>query len=326
MDVISLFAAGIDNAVASLGTALTQQQARLMKRYVERVYISYDGDAAGQNATLRGLDILAAEGIDVKVITIPGGMDPDDYVKKFGKQGFLQLRDSALSANGFMLESMAKEFDLKTTDGREAFAKKACRFVGGLQPVEQERYAPVIARKTGLSEDVVKAQCGLSASGIENMPAKNRNTMSKVRQKAEDGWDTAELTILSLMLIDASTAAYTAELMAENGIELKNEAIRAAAETLLIKYAEDSAANTAIIISEMPMEQAEAVGAAQTAVERMGGDAKKIAEDCVNKLLKEKLSEQYSLMFVKAQALSGEEQRQCLIKADEIAKKLRLLR
>ena len=114
--------------------------------------------------------------------------------------------------------------------------------------------------------------------------------------------------------------------MAENGIELKNEAIRAAAETLLIKYAEDSAANTAIIISEMPMEQAEAVGAAQTAVERMGGDAKKIAEDCVNKLLKEKLSEQYSLMFVKAQALSGEEQRQCLIKADKIAKKLRLLR
>ena len=326
MDVISLFNAGIETAVASLGTAMTAQQARLIKRYADRIYLCYDGDNAGQAATLRGLGILASAGIEAKVIVIPGGMDPDDYVKKFGKQGFLQLRDSALSANGFMLESMAKEFDLKTTDGREAFAKKACRFVGGLQPVEQERYAPVIARKTGLSEDVVKAQCGLSASGIENMPAKNRNTMSKVRQKAEDGWDTAELTILSLMLIDASTAAYTAELMAENGIELKNEAIRAAAETLLIKYAEDSAANTAIIISEMPMEQAEAVGAAQTAVERMGGDAKKIAEDCVNKLLKEKLSEQYSLMFVKAQALSGEEQRQCLIKADEIAKKLRLLR
>ena len=137
MDVISLFAAGIDNAVASLGTALTQQQARLMKRYVERVYISYDGDAAGQNATLRGLDILAAEGIDVKVITIPGGMDPDDYVRKNGKDAFLKLKDNANTLNGFKLQHIATQFDLGTADGREGYAKRACAFVGGLQPVER---------------------------------------------------------------------------------------------------------------------------------------------------------------------------------------------
>ena len=77
MDVISLYKAGVTNAVASLGTALTQQQARLIKRYVPKVYISYDGDSAGQNATLRGLDILAKEGLDVRVIVIPDNMDPD---------------------------------------------------------------------------------------------------------------------------------------------------------------------------------------------------------------------------------------------------------
>ena len=78
MDVISLFAAGIENAVASLGTAMTQQQARLIKRYADKMYLCYDGDSAGQAATLRGLDILSAEGIDPKVIVIPGNMDPDD--------------------------------------------------------------------------------------------------------------------------------------------------------------------------------------------------------------------------------------------------------
>ena len=84
MDVISLYKAGVKNAVASLGTALTQQQARLIKRFVPRVYISYDGDSAGQNATLRGLDILSKEGLEVRVIVIPDGMDPDDYARKYG--------------------------------------------------------------------------------------------------------------------------------------------------------------------------------------------------------------------------------------------------
>ena len=81
-DVIGLFEAGVTNAVASLGTALTQQQAKLLKRYVNSVYIAYDGDAAGQSATLRGLDILHAEGLDVRVIVFPNEQDPDEFVRR----------------------------------------------------------------------------------------------------------------------------------------------------------------------------------------------------------------------------------------------------
>ena len=99
MDVIGLYKAGVTNAVASLGTALTQQQARLLKRYVDTVYIAYDGDAAGQNATVRGLDILSAEGLQVRVISFPDDLDPDEYVQIYGKTGFDRLKENALSLN-----------------------------------------------------------------------------------------------------------------------------------------------------------------------------------------------------------------------------------
>ncbi len=325
MDVISLFAAGIENAVASLGTAMTNQQARLIKRYADKVYLCYDGDNAGQAATLRGLDILSAEGVDPKVIVIPGNMDPDDYVRKFGKNGFLELRDGALDANTFRLTNMAGKYDLATADGREEFAKKACAFVGALQPVERERHIGFISQRTGLSEAVVKAQCGLYAAGIENIPAKSRNTMGKARKAAQEEWDGAELTILSLMLTDADTAAYAAAAMAESGVELQNEAIRAAADELLIRYANGGKLNAAVMISELEPAQAEAVSAAQAQADRIEGDVKQIADDCVKRMLKEKLSAELEGEFARASGLEGEERRQSLNRANEIAKKLRLL-
>ena len=326
MDVISLFAAGIENAVASLGTAMTQQQARLIKRYADKMYLCYDGDSAGQAATLRGLNILSAEGIDPKVIVIPGNMDPDDYVRKFGKNGFLELRDSALDANTFRLTNLAGKYDLKTPDGREEFAKKACAFVGSLQPVERERHIAFISKRTGLSEAVVKAQCGLFAAGIENMPAKSRNTMGKARKEAEDEWDSAELTILSLMLMDADTATYTAAAMMESGVELQNEAIRSAAEELLIKYAGGENTSTAVMISELEPMQAEAISAAEAQAEKIKGDVRQIADDCVKRMLKAKLSAELEDEFAKASGLEGEERKLSLNRANEIAKKLELLR
>jgi DNA primase len=165
MDVIRLYKAGVKNAVASLGTALTQQQARLLKRYVEKVYISYDGDAAGQNATVRGLDILKAEGLEVRVITIPDDLDPDEYVQIYGKEGFDRLKENALSLNAFKLEAMAKGYDLNDENGRERYAKAACAFVAGLQPIEQERYYKQIAKKTCYALEALEAQ-GVRSGGM----------------------------------------------------------------------------------------------------------------------------------------------------------------
>ena len=96
MDVISLYQHGVRNVGASLGTALTENQARLLKRYTKKVVLSYDADAAGRNAALRGIDILSGEGIKVKVLHVTDGKDPDEFIKKNGKEAFIKLIDGAL--------------------------------------------------------------------------------------------------------------------------------------------------------------------------------------------------------------------------------------
>lgn len=282
MDVISLHAAGINNAVASLGTALTQQQARLIKRYVERVYISYDGDAAGQNATMRGLDILAAEGLDVKVITIPNGMDPDDYVRRKGKDAFLKLKDEATTLNGFKLLHIAAQFDLNTADGREGYAKRACSFVGTLEPVERERYAPVIARNTGLSLSAVQAQCSLAKPVQANNAAKNRNTRNKIRAAKENEPDRIECALLACMQTSRENAAYAVEQMAEAGLSFETKGFAGYADAMLVAYLSKEEPDLARVIAELPAEQAEAAALA-TAVP-IEGETTAMIDGCIRKL------------------------------------------
>lgn len=321
MDVISLFAAGIDNAVASLGTALTQQQARLMKRYVERVYISYDGDSAGQNATLRGLDILAAEGIDVKVITIPGGMDPDDFVRKNGKDAFLKLKDDANTLNGFKLQHIATQFDLGTADGREGYAKRACAFVGGLQPVERERYAPVIARNSGLSLAAVQAQCGFAKPQEANNPAKNRNTRNKIREAKDTEPDRIEQTLLACMQTSCKNAAYVAERMAEAEVTFAEEGFAGYADALLVAYLAEETPDMARLLAELPEKQAEAAAQAMAAPP-LEGEVTAVIDDCVAKLRYKRLNERLKQLAEKMNA--GEGDRAALLREHaELMKKLK---
>ena len=186
MDVIGLYKAGVTNAVASLGTALTEQQARLLKRYVDTVYIAYDGDAAGQNATIRGLEILTHEGLSVRVIVFPDDLDPDEYVQIYGKAGFDALKANAYALNAFKLEAMARSFDLADENGREQFAVKACAFVGTLQPVEQERYYKLIAQKTGYEIESLREQ-GKRGEGYASKPGTfKRGTYRRPGGREED--------------------------------------------------------------------------------------------------------------------------------------------
>lgn len=160
MDVISLHQAGIDNAVASLGTALTAQQAKLLGRYAPSVYYAYDGDSAGQKAMLRGIDVLEQNGVEPRVIRIPEGKDPDEYVRAYGTEAFLLLKDSSISAPAFRLEYMAEKYDFATPDGREKYAKEACDYISGLEPVERDRYIRLVSEKSGVGQDVLRQQCG----------------------------------------------------------------------------------------------------------------------------------------------------------------------
>lgn len=160
MDVIGLYKAGVKNAVASLGTALTVQQARLLKRYVQQVYIAYDGDSAGQNATLRGLDILSAEGLSVRVIVFPDDLDPDEFTAKYGREGFEELKSHSLTLSEFKLDTLSRGVDLGDENQREKYAMNACAYIATLQPLEQERYYKQVSEKTGYPVVALKAQGG----------------------------------------------------------------------------------------------------------------------------------------------------------------------
>jgi len=111
MDVISLSQQGVTNVVATLGTALTEGQCKLLKRYIDTVIVSFDSDVAGENATIRGLEILQKSGFDLKILQIPSGKDPDEFIRSFGKEKFLNLVDGALPIIDFKLRMAEKGID-----------------------------------------------------------------------------------------------------------------------------------------------------------------------------------------------------------------------
>ena len=253
MDVISLYQAGVANVVASLGTALTQQQARLLKRYVSSVYISYDGDSAGQNATLRGLDILAGEGLTVRVVAIPDGLDPDDFVRRNGKEAFDALREQALTLSAFKLTKMAEGFDLSQEDGREDFAKAASKFICSLEPVEQERYFLWLARKTGISLEALRAQGRLE--GAVGAKAK-RKSLSEQFSHGALTQNTTEQQRAELLLLQAMLQSReAAELIRQGETVFSQEVYDNFAAEVRKAYQQGRQPNAALILSGMQPEE-----------------------------------------------------------------------
>ena len=144
MDTISLYQAGFKNVVASMGTSLTQEQARLVKRYADTVLISYDGDGAGQKANMRGLEILKGEGINVKVVPLPDGLDPDDVIKQRGADGYQRCLDSALPLIDYKLTVLGKGFDLTKTEDKRKYVSEAIKIIRTADSVaEQDRKSVV---------------------------------------------------------------------------------------------------------------------------------------------------------------------------------------
>lgn len=281
-DVIGLFEAGVTNAVASLGTALTVQQARLLKRYAQLVYIAYDGDAAGQSATIRGLDILSAEGIDVRVIVFPDNQDPDEFIRARGKDAFDALKDNALSLNAFKLESMARTYTLTDENDRERYAKEACRFIASLQPVEQGRYYTQLARKTGYPVEALQAQ-GTTGSPLEAAPLQRRvrGQRTSTPRPKESEREVAENALLQAMAQsrDAATAA-----VAAGSLELfSTEARNALAAEIIAAYARDATPNCARIVAAMPTEAAEQLAGVFREDTRLS-DPVQAVQDCVGRI------------------------------------------
>ena len=181
MDVISLFQYGIKNAVASLGTSLTKEQAKLLNRYADEVVIAFDGDEAGQNATLKALEQLSSVGCKAKVIQLPNNMDPDEYIKEFKMEGFYHQIKKALSAVEYKIRLAREKNNILTTEGKIDFTKEAASILKNIKSeIEIDAYIKKISRETGIDEAAIKYEVyrykGAKISQ-KNKTGNNRNTI-----------------------------------------------------------------------------------------------------------------------------------------------------
>ena len=153
IDVVSLHQAGFDSAVASLGTSLTAEQARLMARYTNQVVIAYDNDNAGKKAAQRAISILQPLDIKVKVLQIPGAKDPDEFIQAKGPEAFRNLIERSGNQVEYRLEQVAEQFDLSSDEGRVSYLKEAAKLIASLPgSVEREIYGMRAAEKAGVSQ------------------------------------------------------------------------------------------------------------------------------------------------------------------------------
>ena len=166
MDLISLTAHGIDNVAAPLGTALTEAQAKLLKRYTDSVIIAFDADTAGQAAALRGLDILDGQGIRVRVLTIPEGKDPDDFINARGAAAFRELASGAAPLMDYKIESLRKSEAADGADGDVRFLRNVVRLLAQMSDeVEREIYIGRIATQYKITEDSIKSEIAKLSDG-----------------------------------------------------------------------------------------------------------------------------------------------------------------
>jgi len=204
MDVIALYQGGVRNCCASLGTALTENQARLLKRYTNSVYLSYDGDQAGQNAALRGMDILYREGLHVKVLQMEGAKDPDEFIKKRGRDAFLRLMKGALPFMEYKLQVLRSTHDLVSTEGRIRFLKEAAIILRQLSPVEIDAYISKLGEDTGIAPSAIRLEVFQKEEFRE--PARHKASPSPEEdlESTASRMDMGERCILKLILRNGS--------------------------------------------------------------------------------------------------------------------------
>lgn len=159
MDVIAMHRAGFQNTVASLGTSLTEEQARILRRYAEEVIICYDADDAGQNAVRRAIPILKNAGLQVRVAVVPGGKDPDEFLRTHPDDGALRLKrvfEQSGNDTEYRLEKIKAKYDLTTPDGKSRYLREAAeQLLVRLAPMERDIYAGRLSQETDVSRQYI---------------------------------------------------------------------------------------------------------------------------------------------------------------------------
>lgn len=182
MDTISLYQGGITNVVASLGTALTENQSHLIKRYTKDVVLSYDSDSAGIAAALRGMEILHNDGLKVRIIKISGGKDPDELIRNEGRDAFRKLVENALSFGDYKLNYIKSKYNLNDDDSRIECIKEIADSLSKLGAVEQDIYIKKVSKELSVSEAALRMEINKSKSNAEQLQRRSENTAEPLEE------------------------------------------------------------------------------------------------------------------------------------------------
>ncbi len=280
LDVISLIQKGVQGVIATLGTAFTEEQARFLKRYAPEVWLAYDGDEAGQHAIEKAIPILWAGGLRGKVLIFPDNMDPDEYIRKNGKESFDQLKP--IFAIAYLMLRIEKDCDLNTDEGRIQYAKNCSSLLNKLQdPVEREYYEKQIVMKTGFSQDTIREQAAYEHHGSNLRPAAKQYPVM-VSQKYQSDLNQAEKILFALLAGKKLPAGLV------SSEDFRQEVFKNAAKRIIAGEEIHS------ILSEYedPKERQAISEAMVTVTDEEMSSAVQIAQECLNTIHRDRLMEE----------------------------------
>ena len=291
MDVIALNMAGFDYGVASLGTAVTPEQVRLLKRYAQEIYVCYDGDKAGISATHKVIDLMFQAKLKPRIISLPLGVDPDEFIKAHGSEAFWEKMQSAQTSIEYLMDEVKAECDMSTEDGRASFAQRATQIIGkyAFDTIETEMYLRRVSQLSGFSMDALQ---GSFDTGKKLPPKQSSGNNYGIGNK----FDAATERALISVLVEYPKLASIADSMLDDACftsgaykrifdHLKNNTEKTSLNALMRVFEGDSDVVTAL----------SAVGIESTVF----GDPNAFLEDCCLKLKCDRLERERAELLQK---------------------------
>lgn len=306
MDVVSLYQAGVRNVSASLGTALTENQVKLIKRYTRNVILSYDADQAGQQAAMRGLDILYGENCAARVLKVTDGKDPDEFIKKNGRKAFLQLADEALPYGDFKLGYLRQQYDMEDSQQRVAYTEAAIDVLRGMKPVEADIYIRKLAEETGVSEGAIRFEYSgnnTMEKGYAGRAGTSESAGSGGRRK--DEMPLIEQDLIKLMLLDGAFIRLPEDIKDE---AFKSSSGRNIYECIVAAAAEDGMADAQRVREMLDEEDAELFEEIESKTVPAGKE-RHMFEDCTAKIREKMLQRQEQELMMRLSLADEEENR-----------------
>lgn len=295
IDAVMLHQAGFTNAVAGLGTALTQEQAHLLSRYASEIFICYDNDEAGGKATARALEVLSKTNAKIRVLNLSGGKDPDEIIKNYGVERFRSIIDGAANEIEYKLLSEREKLDLSTDDGKRRYLRAAVPILAELSPIELDIYASRLASELSVAKSAITDEVKRSGRSRQITRKKQEfktvvkadDILDKLNPERSDNFKAAraEESLIALILANPDFLKIAdKQITADGFVTAFNGRIY---KTLTDRLREGKSAEISFLYGEIIDDEIKAIAKIQT-LSQVQLNTQEECEDCIKTIIEEK--------------------------------------